>query len=78
MILHGLMGGLQLCWSIRLLPKNGYRVIIPELPIYDLPLKQTNVAEFAEYLHRFLTFKGLKDVILLGNSFGWAHWSSFL
>ena len=38
-------------------PNNGYQVIIPELPIYDLPLKQTNVAEFAEYLHRFLQFK---------------------
>ena len=51
-------------------PNNGYQVIIPELPIYDLPLKQTNVAEFAEYLHRFLQFKNLSNVILLGNSLG--------
>ena len=70
-ILHGLMGGLSNFAGVSdYFPKNGYRVIIPELPIYDLPLKQTNVAEFAEYLHRFLTFKGLKDVILLGNSLG--------
>lgn len=70
-ILHGLMGGLSnFTGVLEYFPNNGYQVIIPELPIYDLPLKQTNVAEFAEYLHRFLTFKGLKDVILLGNSLG--------
>ena len=28
------------------------------------------MAEFAEYLHRFLQFKNLSNVILLGNSLG--------
>ena len=54
-ILHGLMGGLSnFAGVLDYFPNNGYQIIIPELPIYDLPLKQTNVAEFAEYLHRFL------------------------
>ena len=70
-ILHGLMGGLSNFAGVHeFFPDNGYQVITPELPIYDLPLKKTNVKAFAEYLHGFLTFKGLKDVILLGNSLG--------
>jgi 2-hydroxy-6-oxonona-2,4-dienedioate hydrolase len=70
-ILHGLMGGLSNFSGVTdYFPENGYRVIIPELPIYDLPLKKTTVKAFAEYLHGFLEFKKLKDVILLGNSLG--------
>ena len=70
-ILHGLMGGLSNFSGVSdYFPENGYRVIIPELPIYDLPLKKTTVTAFAEYLHGFLEFKNLKDVILLGNSLG--------
>ena len=70
-ILHGLMGGLSnFTGVLDYFPENGYKVIIPELPIYDLPLKSTNVKAFAEYLHGFLAFKNLKNVILLGNSLG--------
>ncbi len=70
-ILHGLMGGLSNFAGVHaFFPDNGYQVITTELPIYDLPLKETTVKAFAEYLHGFLTYKGLKDVILLGNSLG--------
>ena len=70
-ILHGLMGGLSNFEGVQnYFPNKGYRVIIPELPIYDLPLKETTVKAFAEYLKAFLDFKGLKDVLLLGNSLG--------
>ena len=70
-ILHGLMGGLSNFQGvIDYFPLKGYKVIIPELPIYDLPLKKTTVKQFAEFLLSFLEFKGLKDVILLGNSLG--------
>lgn len=70
-ILHGLMGGLSnFSGVLDYFPENGYKVIIPQLPIYDLPLKSTNVKAFAEYLYGFLSFKNLKEVILLGNSLG--------
>ena len=70
-ILHGLMGGLSNFQGvIDYFPLKGYKVIIPELPIYDLPLKKTTVKQFAEFLLSFLEFKGLKDVVLLGNSLG--------
>ncbi|MGB2475922.1 MAG: alpha/beta fold hydrolase [Flavobacteriaceae bacterium] len=70
-ILHGLMGGLSnFSGVLDYFPTQGYRVIIPELPIYDLPLKKTTVKAFAEYLHDFLTHIKLRDAILLGNSLG--------
>lgn len=70
-ILHGLMGGLSNFDAvIEYFGNKGYRVIIPELPIYTMSLLKTNVRSFAKYLHDFLVYKGLEDVILLGNSLG--------
>ncbi|WP_273567854.1 alpha/beta fold hydrolase [Maribacter halichondriae] len=70
-ILHGLMGGLSNFHGVTdHFPKNGYKVLVPELPIYDMPLLKTNVKQFAKFLKKFIEFKGLKDVILLGNSLG--------
>ncbi|MGB5555312.1 MAG: alpha/beta hydrolase [Flavobacteriaceae bacterium] len=70
-ILHGLMGGLSNFQGVtEHFPKKGYKVLVPELPIYDMPLLKTNVKQFAKFLEKFIEFKGLKDVILLGNSLG--------
>lgn len=70
-ILHGLMGGLSNFHGVtNYFPDKGYKVLIPELPIYSLPLLKTNVKNFARFLEAFIEFKGLKDVILLGNSLG--------
>lgn len=70
-ILHGLMGGLSNFDAVvQNLGDKGYKVIIPELPIYSMSLLKTNVRSFAKYLHDFIAYKGLDDVILLGNSLG--------
>jgi pimeloyl-ACP methyl ester carboxylesterase len=70
LLLHGLMGALS-NWDavIRDFSKE-YRVIIPILPIYDLPLLTTGVKTLAKHVHRFITYMGLTDVTLLGNSLG--------
>jgi len=71
LILHGLMGGLSNFDSLtNHFSANGYRVIIPELPIYTTSLLKSNVKGFAQYLNDFIEFKGYDDVILLGNSLG--------
>jgi 2-hydroxy-6-oxonona-2,4-dienedioate hydrolase len=49
---------------------KGYRVIIPELPVYTMPVLSTSVKSLSEFLHDFIVHKELKDVILLGNSLG--------
>jgi pimeloyl-ACP methyl ester carboxylesterase len=70
-ILHGLMGGLSNFQGVTgFFPEKGYKVLIPELPIYDMPVLRTNVKNFAKFLERFIEFKKIKDVILLGNSLG--------
>lgn len=70
-VLHGLMGGLSNFDSVTdFFGKNGYKVVIPELPIYTMSLIKTNVKSFATYLKDFIEFKGFDEVILLGNSLG--------
>lgn len=70
-ILHGLMGGLSNFQGVSdFFPSQGYKVLIPELPIYEMPMLKTTVKNFAKFLEDFIEFKGLKDVILLGNSLG--------
>ena len=70
-ILHGLMGGLSNFDNVaQFFPEKGYKVIIPELPLFELPLLTTNVNSFAKYLKEFISHKKLDKVILLGNSLG--------
>ena len=70
-VLHGLMGGLSNFDAVtNFFSIRGYKVLIPELPIYSMSLLKTNVKSFAKYLHDFIEFKGFNDVILLGNSLG--------
>lgn len=70
-ILHGLMGGLSNFNGVaEYFPKKGYKIIVPELPIYTKPLLRTNVKSFAKYLEQFIEHKKLDQVILLGNSLG--------
>jgi pimeloyl-ACP methyl ester carboxylesterase len=70
-ILHGLMGGLSNFSDVAdHFSNKGYKVVIPELPLYTQSLLKTNVKAFAKYVKDFITFKGFDRVILLGNSLG--------
>ena len=70
-VLHGLMGALSnFDKTFQHFSAKGYKVLIPELPLYTLPLIKTNVKNLAKFLHDFIAFKELKNVILLGNSLG--------
>lgn len=70
-VLHGLMGTLSNFEGVfNHFSKNGYRVLIPELPIYTLPLLKTNVKNLSKFLKEFMAFKNIDSAILLGNSLG--------
>lgn len=70
-VLHGLMGGLSNFDGVaHYFPTLGYKVIIPELPIYTQNILKTNVKAFARYVKDFITYKKFDKVILLGNSLG--------
>jgi len=70
-ILHGLMGGLSNFDAVtNFFSENGFKVVIPELPLYTTPLLKTNVKYFAKYLYNFINYKKFDNVVLLGNSLG--------
>jgi pimeloyl-ACP methyl ester carboxylesterase len=70
LLLHGLMGGLS-NWEVVIEEfSKKYRVILPMLPVYDLPVLTTGVKTLTKFVHKFIKYKKLKDVIILGNSLG--------
>jgi pimeloyl-ACP methyl ester carboxylesterase len=70
LLLHGLMGALSNWDGVINEFKSKYRVIIPMLPIYDMPLISTGVKSLSKFVHKFIKFKKLSNIILLGNSLG--------
>lgn len=69
-VLHGLFGALSNFSGVIDHFSKNYRVVIPMMPIYGLPLERTNVRELAAYIAEFIAYKGFGHVILLGNSLG--------
>lgn len=70
-VLHGLMGALSnFDGIISYFSKKNYKVLIPELPLYTLPLIKTNVKSLSKYVKEFINHKKLDQVIFLGNSLG--------
>ncbi|WP_395804416.1 alpha/beta fold hydrolase [Daejeonella sp.] len=69
-LLHGLMGALSNWTDVVNEFKKDYRVIIPLLPLYDLPLISTGVKSLAKFVHKFVKYKKLKNITVLGNSLG--------
>src|SRR5699024_163558 len=70
-ILHGLMGQLSnFDGVVDFFPKKGYKIVLPELPLYSLPIVKTKVSAFAKFVKEFIEFKNYTEPILLGNSLG--------
>lgn len=70
LVLHGLFGALSNFQGVLEEFSKDYRVVIPMMPIYDLPLLKTNVKELAGYIEQFVTFRGYDSFAILGNSLG--------
>ena len=58
------MGGLSnFDGVVDYFPSKGYKVLIPELPLYSMSLLKTSVGTFAKYLKEFVDFKDLNKLI---------------
>lgn len=68
--LHGLFGALSNFKEVLEHFSATHKVLIPMLPIYTLPVLDTNVKRLSQFLKDFIHFKGYKKVTLLGNSLG--------
>jgi pimeloyl-ACP methyl ester carboxylesterase len=69
-LLHGLFGALSNFQDVVKKFSSKYKILIPLLPIYTLPVLNTNVKSLAKFLYDFIEFKNFKKVNLLGNSLG--------
>jgi pimeloyl-ACP methyl ester carboxylesterase len=70
-LLQGLMGGLSnFTLLIDFFSKSGYRVYFPKLPIYDLPILNTNLSSLAKYVAKFIEEEVGEPAIVIGNSMG--------
>lgn len=70
-LLHGMLGDLS-NWidTIQALADHSYRVLVPVLPVYEMPTKQTSVYGLVDYVHRFLESLGVRETVMVGNSLG--------
>ncbi len=69
-LLHGLMGALSNFSGILEHFGKKYNVVVPLLPIFDMPLRKLSVSGLVDYVIQFVGKKGFKDVNILGNSLG--------
>ncbi len=70
-LLHGLMGELSNFDDLtEYFSQKGYCVYIPQLPIYNLPILNTNVGNIAKFVYEFLNEVVGEPSVLIGNSLG--------
>ncbi len=69
-LLHGLFGALRNFEGILQRFSEKYNVVVPILPIFDLPIRKVSVSGLVEYVAEFVEFKKFDKVHLLGNSLG--------
>lgn len=70
LLLHGLFGALSNWEGVVNHFSKKYRVIIPMLPIYDMPLREAGLEGLTDFVEAFVKQKGLDKMTLIGNSLG--------
>ena len=70
LLLHGLFGALSNFESIINRFSKEYRVVVPILPIYEMPIFDVSVMGLVDFAIKFVNYKGFEKVHLLGNSLG--------
>ena len=70
MLLHGLFGALSNWTEVTEHFKKSHRVVIPMMPIYELPPKKANLRSLVDFISSFVDWMGLQEINLLGNSLG--------
>lgn len=70
LLLHGLFGALSNWKTVLSHFSPNFKVVIPLMPVYDMPLLKTNVSGLAKFIDTFVEFKKFDNLHLLGNSLG--------
>jgi 2-hydroxy-6-oxonona-2,4-dienedioate hydrolase len=69
-LLHGLMGDLSNFGGVIDHFTPTHHVVMPVLPIYDLPIHHVGLDGILEHIVDFINFKGYNHLHLVGNSLG--------
>jgi pimeloyl-ACP methyl ester carboxylesterase len=70
MLLHGLFGALSNWEEVVNRFSSKLRVIIPMLPIYEMPIKEAGLEGLQKYVEEFVDMMKLDNMIIMGNSLG--------
>lgn len=70
LLLHGLFGALSNFEGIIGYFARKCNVVVPILPIFDLPIRKVSVTGLVDYVIDFVDYKGYDKVNVLGNSLG--------
>ncbi|MDP4712377.1 MAG: alpha/beta hydrolase [Saprospiraceae bacterium] len=70
LLLHGLFGALSNFEGIINEFGGKYNVVVPILPIFELPIRHVSLSGLVSYVEDFVEFKGFSQVHVLGNSLG--------
>ena len=70
LLLHGLFGMLSNWEGVINKFSSTNRIIIPLLPIYDMPLRQSGLEGLTAYVERFVDMMKLENMSVMGNSLG--------
>ncbi|MFZ1806632.1 MAG: alpha/beta hydrolase [Cyclobacteriaceae bacterium] len=70
MLLHGLFGALSNWEEVITRFSPSFRVIIPMLPIYEMPIKEAGLEGLRKFVEDFVAEMQLQNMIIMGNSLG--------
>lgn len=70
LLLHGLFGALSNWEHVLKQFSKQYRVLVPMLPIYRMPLKEANLTGLLAFVTTFIQHNKLERFTLVGNSLG--------
>src|ERR1043165_4551370 len=69
-LLHGLFGNIAMWRQTIQALQDSYRVIVPRLPLFEVPVHLANLDYLIEILHDFLDWHQLTDVTFVGTDIG--------
>lgn len=70
LLLHGLFGALSNWGGVVDRFSKQFRVVIPMLPIYEMPVREAGLDGLNKFVEDFVEARQLKDMIIMGNSLG--------
>jgi len=70
LLLHGLFGTLSNFEGIINYFSGKYKVVVPILPIFEMPIGDVSLEGLLKYVEDFIAYKGFAEGHVLGNSLG--------